>query len=213
MNCSRITPLRFGSLGGYGAVLVLGIIVVVLLPIGERARLIEMPYPVGSFTSLLDESGRRIAVALAWDDVFVILYLCFFFGLTELTREHAGALAWSGLASGLATGGFDLWENARLLGMIESVSAGARVGQHEADLTYVIAQLKFCCSYLALFFFSAGVWREGRLGRLLAVMFVVFAVLGPFAFVNDLVSLARIPLMALGFALGGLLLGRAARAR
>ncbi len=212
MSSSRTTLLRFGSLGGYGAALVLGIIVAVLLPIGERARLIEMPYPAGAFTSLLDESGRRIAVALAWDDVFVILYLCFFVGMAELARDRAGALAWLGLAGGLATGGFDLWENARLLGMIESVSAGAPVGHEEANLTYVIAQLKFCFAYLALFVFSAGVWKEERLGRSLAVMLVLFAILGPFAFVNDLVSLARIPLMGLGLALGGVVLGRAARA-
>jgi hypothetical protein len=113
--------------------------------------------------------GLRLNLGL--DNLFMIFYGTFFIVLTVRLRELLDPrLLGVALAAMMLTVVLDSIENHHIMTMVHAIQNGLPLSTTDGQLQMIASQVKFHSSYLAVFLFSFGFLRFGRLGRIIAIV-------------------------------------------
>lgn len=165
--------------------------------------------PVGSL-------GLRLNLGL--DNVFIVVYCAFFIFLA--VRFRAVMDRWvSGVALGamLLTAFLDAVENQHILVMLHSMQHLLSLTPEESRIQMIASAVKFHTSYVGIFLFAFGYWKQGRLGRWIARIFWLgylplgLLILAMPVELTKPVALARVSFFVIAFLLSGALFMRSAK--
>jgi len=164
-------------------------------------------------------AGNGVRLNIALDNLFVIVYGSFAVFLAARFRSTLDpTINLTALVALLLTALLDAAENHHIITMLHSAEQHLPVSTWETQVQMIASNLKFHASYLALFLFAFGYYKEGGLGRWIARILWFFYI--PLGIVISVLpieavrpwALIRIFFFVLAFALSAVLfMGSAAR--
>ncbi|HZR45294.1 MAG TPA: hypothetical protein VFA47_01225, partial [Candidatus Manganitrophaceae bacterium] len=116
--------------------------------------------------------GWGLRLNLGLDNVFIVVYGTFFVFLA--VRFRAVMDPWvAGVALGamLLTVLLDVVENQHILVMLHSMEHTLSLTSEESRIQMIASGVKFHSSYVGIFLFAFGYWKQGDLGRWIARIF------------------------------------------
>lgn len=120
-----------------------------------------------------------LRINLGFDNFFIVLYASYFVLLAvRFSATVDSRMITVALSAILLTAFLDAVENGHIMMMIHSIQHGLPVSVTESQGQMVLSHVKFHSSYVALFLFAFGFWKEGGLGRAIASVFWLYALLG-----------------------------------
>lgn len=160
--------------------------------------------------------GLRLNLGL--DNVFIVVYGAFFVFLAVRFRVVMDRWV-SGVALGamLLTAFLDAVENQHILVMLHSMQHVLSLTPEESRIQMIASAVKFHTSYVGIFLFSFGYWKQGRLGRWIAGIFWLgylplgLLILAMPVELTKPVALARVSFFVIAFLLSGALFMRSAK--
>lgn len=203
MQFERQHVLRWGGLSGVVAALILIGMTLVGVLAGPHSAQLFQPTDPALLAKLMAESRRFVQASILLDDLFVPAYTGGFLALAALVWPRSRWVAGIAVMWALAAAFLDLNENARLLILAQGVEGAVEIDPGAVRELYLIGQLKFLCSHVAVFLFALGMPRWDRLSWGVTILLLLFPVASTLAFAYAWAGLARVLGMALLLALSG----------
>ena len=177
--------------------------------------------PVDEFSNKMADnpvSSFGLRLNLGLDNVFIVVYGAFFVFLAVRFREVMDRWV-SGVALGamLLTVFLDAVENQHILVMLHSMQHLLSLTSEESRIQMVASAVKFHSSYVGIFLFAFGYWKQGGLGRWIARIFWLgylplgLLILAMPVELTKPVALARVSFFVIAFLLSGILFMRSAK--
>ncbi len=208
MNSSRL--IRVGALASFAAALLLAFQFVIGAPLGGSLVLLERSLDANALASFLRESANTLRWLMMADYAFIISFTIAFVGFAASILAQSRLAAVVALFFALLTTVVDLTENSLTLAAVTLASTSAMLDTPMLIVLNVLAQLKFLFTYVAATLFAVSIWSPALLNRTVAVLFLIFPLLGVLAVVSVEVGLLRVLWMFVLLIAGGIFLWREA---
>jgi hypothetical protein len=205
---------RILSLGSASSLLAAAILLVmagITLSAGPDSTQLLQPTDPDVARVLMRDHAWVARTGILLDNLFVLAYTGAFIGLAALDWTQSKWLAGVAMLFALATAVLDFSENARLLNMAMGIGGEANFTEDALHELNIISQIKYLCSHLATFLFGLGLARDSRLAWLVSSLLFLFPIASTAALALEGAAIARLVIMWLMLALGGLLVRRHAR--
>lgn len=203
--------LRACALASFIAAVLLAIQFVIGISLGSDLALLETALDANAIASFLRARAPGVMTLMAFDNLFVVAYSVAFVGLALALQARARLVALSALGLALLTSASDLVENSLIVALTRLAQSGAFSDPNALLVLNGLTQLKFLWIYVGGVLFALTAWDQPRLNRLLALLLLLFPLVGAFATVSILAGLLRFMWMLILLLVGGLFLWRASR--
>ena len=121
--------------------------------------------------------GLRLNLGL--DNLFILIYAAYFLVLAARFRSTMDPLVRAvALGAMLFTALLDAIENHHIAVMLQSIQQHMPLDAAESQFQMVVTSLKFHVSYFGIALFASGFFKEGGIGRAIAVVMWLYVLLG-----------------------------------
>lgn len=198
--------LRAGALGSFTAAILLAVQFVIASGLGSDLTLMETSLDAARVTVFLQTQAPVMINLMVTDNLFVVAYTLSFVGLGvyAATRQQWFAVAALGFA--LLTSAFDLTENALTIALARAAEIGVPLEKNWLPALQILGQLKWMWIYVGVTLFAVTLWDATRRGRAVAILFLIFPLIGVMAPASVMFGLARIAWMFVLLITGGIFL-------
>lgn len=203
--------LRSGAFAAFAAAFLLVWQFVIALNIGDEIALLSRSVDPARLTSFFQIDARAVTQLMTADDGFAIAYGIAFvaFGFHLLPRARSIALP--ALVLALATALTDLAENSLTLASVQQVVQNQPLEASSPVMLFWLGQMKYLLIYVASLLFAIGVWETGKMGKVLAVLFLLFPLIGLASIAVEELALVKVFWMFVLLIAGGVYLVMEAR--
>jgi hypothetical protein len=203
--------LRVGAAAAFIAAFLLAAQVVIALPMGSDIALLGKSLDPARMTAFFQSNGPAMTHLMTADDGFAIAYAIVFVALAFYLLPRASLLSILALVFSLMTALTDLSENSFYLAAVETVTQKQALEAPILLTLFWLGQVKYLAMYLAAILFAVGVWSSGRWGKILAILLVLFPVIGVTAISIEALAFAKLVWMFVLLIVGGVFLLSAAK--
>ncbi len=157
----------------------------------------SVPLPAEDFVRPVNEYSGAALGFFGGDSLFILSYLLVFAGLYAVTAERARSFAVVGIGAGVLTALFDATENAFLIIMAQSASAGMPVPASAPQLptitllVYILTNLKWMAAFATLYAFGVVFPRRTPLEWVIVVLSLAFPLVGVLGIANPALIAVR----------------------
>lgn len=202
--------LRAGALGSFAAAILLGVQFVIASGLGSDLTLMETSLDAARVTVFLQTHAPVMINLMVTDNLFVVAYTVSFVGLGVYAVTRQRLFAMTALGFALLTSAFDLSENALTIALARAAESSVPLELNWLLALQILGQLKWMWIYVGVTLFAVTIWDATRRGRAVAILFLVFPLIGVMAPASVLFGLARIVWMFVLLIAGGIFLWQGA---
>lgn len=204
--------LRSGAFAAFAAAFLLGWQVVIGLSVGlERLAVLYKSVNVKEMTTFLQTYAPAIMQLMTADDAFAIAYGLAFVAFAFYLMPRAQLLSTVALVLSLTTSLTDLSENSVTLMVTATVTQSQTLDVSLLQLLFWLGQFKYLVFYIAAILFAVALWEEGRVGKIFAILLVLFPIIGVAGIAIEGLVVARVLWMFVLLIVGGIFLVLEAR--
>ena len=200
--------LRAGALGSFIAAGLLAVQFVIASGLGSDLILVETSADTLRISAFLRLQSSNMINLMVVDNLFVVAYVTTFLGFAGYVLTRSRLIAIVALGFALLTALFDLTENAWTI-VLTRTAVFADVELNALQLLQMLAQLKWACIYVGVTLFAIAIWDDTRRARVVAILFLIFPVLGVMAPASVALAILRLLWMFVLLIGGGIFLWRA----
>lgn len=203
--------LRAGALGSFAAALLLAVQFGIATGLGSDLILLETSFDAARLNAFLQTHASTVIHLMIADNLFVVAYTTSFVALALYgkTRQRLFAIVALGLA--LLTSASDFTENALTIALARAAMDGVAPENGWLLGLQLLAQLKWMWIYAGVTLFAVTLWDATRFARVVAILFLLFPLIGVMAPASVALGLLRIVWMFVLLIAGGLFLWRASK--
>lgn len=202
--------VRCGAIAAFAAAFLLAWQFAIALPMGDEIALLAAPLDLARMRSFFEFNAPALRQLFAVDDAFAISYAVAFVALGVYLLPRARVVVGIAIGLALATAFWDLSENSLTLAAVEIVSQKQLLDANTLVTLFWLGQMKYLTIYLGGILFAIALGQEGRLGQVLAVLLVSFALIGILAIAAPALEPVKVLWMLVLLVTGGVfLVGRA----
>lgn len=198
--------LRCGAVAAFAAAFLLGWQFWIALPIGDEIALLGASVDPARMRSFFEIDAVALRQLMTADNAFAIAYAVAFVVLGVYLLPRARVPVGIALGLALATAFLDLSENSLLLAAVETVNQKQTLEPGTLTLLFWLGQMKYLAIYLGGILFAIVLWGTGVLGRVLAGLLVLFALVGIAAISIPPLELVKVLWMFVLLVVGGVFL-------
>lgn len=198
--------LRSGAFAAFAAAFLLAWQFVIALNIGSEMELISRSVDPVRMTAFFQANARAVTQLMTADDGFAIAYAVAFVGLAVFLLPRSRVIALLALVFALATALTDLAENSLTLAAVQTVVQGQPLEGSALVLLFWLGQIKYLLIYVAALLLAMGVWEAGKMGKVLAILFALFPLIGLAAIAVETLVLFKVLWMFVLLIAGGVFL-------
>ncbi len=202
--------LRSGAFAAFAAALSLVIQFVIGLGIGNDFALISKSLDAARMTQFFQSHASALTALMTADDAFATAYALAFIVLALDLMPRAKSLAMLALGLSLLTAFTDLAENSLMLAGIQTAVQTQTLDANVLVLLFWLGQMKYLAIYPAALLYAIALWDSERTGKILALLFVLFPLIGILSIALDALRLAQGVWMLVLLLAGGIFLWRQA---
>lgn len=169
---------RCGSSAAFVAAFLLAWQFVIALPMIDEIALLAAPVDPVRMRSFFEIHATALRQLFMVDDAFAISYAVAFVALGVYLLPRARVVVGIAIGLALATAFLDLSENSLTLAAVWTVAQKQMLEASTLVTLFWLGQMKFLTIYLGGILFAMALWQERRMGRVVAVLLVVFALIG-----------------------------------
>ena len=204
--------LRSGAFAAFAAAFLLGWQVVIGSSVGlERLAVLYKSVNVKEMTTFLQTYALAIMQLMTADDAFAIAYGLAFVAFAFYLMPRAQLLSTVALVLSLTTSLTDLSENSVTLMVTATVTQSQTLDVSLLQLLFWLGQFKYLVFYIAAILFAVALWEEGRVGKIFAILLVLFPIIGVAGIAIEGLVVARVLWMFVLLIVGGIFLVLEAR--
>lgn len=200
--------LRAGALGSFAAALLLAVQFGIAAGLGSDLILLETSFDAARLSAFLQSNASTVINLMIADNLFVVAYTTSFVALAlyGMTRQRLFALA--GLGFALLTAASDFTENALTIALARAAMNGVALESSWLLGLQLLAQLKWMWIYAGVTLYAVSLWDATRFARVVAILFLLFPLIGVMAPASVALGLLRIVWMLVLLIAGGIFLWR-----
>lgn len=200
--------LRAGAGASFLAAALLVIQMGIASALGSELILLETSLTPARVSAFLQTNATVIINLMIADNLFVVAYTVGLLGLVWYAKARQRIFAFAALLFVLLTAASDFTENSLTIVLTRLSASGSAVEINYLVALQMLAQLKFLWIYVAVALFAVLLWDETRLGRVVAILFLLFPLIGVLAPASVTFALLRIVWMLVLLVAGGIFLWR-----
>lgn len=199
---------RTGALAALVAAVCLVFQVVIAVGLGSDIALLGKSLDVARITAFYRDHAPALTLLMTSDDLFAVAYMVAFVALSYYVGVRSRLLGGVGLLFALLTAVADLTENSLTLAAVDTVTQAQTLDGSLLLTLYLLGQLKFLFIYVGGALFAVGMWDKSWRNRIVAILFVVFPLIGLPGIVVPQLAVLKIAWMLVLLIAGGLFLVR-----
>ncbi|MCC7162599.1 MAG: hypothetical protein IT331_08900 [Anaerolineae bacterium] len=200
---------RCGAAAAFAASFLLAWQFVIGLGIGEEIALLSSSVESTRLRTFFEMHEVALRRLMTVDDAFAIAYAVAFVALGVYLLPRARVIVGIAMGLTLATAFLDLGENSLTLAAVELVNQNQTLEQKMVTTLFWLGQMKFLTIYVGGILFALPLWQEGRMGKALAALLGLFALIGVAAISIPTLDLVKVLWMFVLLVAGGVFMARA----
>ena len=203
--------LRAGALGSFAAAVLLALQFGIAAGLGSDLILLETSLDAARVTAFLQTHAATVINLMIADNLFVVAYTLSFVGLTLYAVTRQRLFAVTALVFALLTSASDITENALTISMARAAMGGVALETNWLMVLQILAQWKWMWIYVGVTLFAVTLWDNSRGARVVAILFLIFPLIGVMAPASITLGLLRIVWMFVLLIAGGIFLWRVSK--
>jgi hypothetical protein len=198
--------LRAGALGSFAAAILLAAQFGIATGLGSDLILLETAFDAARLTAFLQIHAPTVTNLMIADNLFVVAYTTSFVALAFYAKTRQRLFAWVALGFALLTSASDITENALTISLARAALSGVALETNWLLGLQMLAQWKWMWIYVGVTLFAVTLWDATRRARVMAILFLLFPLIGVMAPASVMLGLLRIAWMFVLLLAGGIFL-------